>query len=313
MFTISTLRDLLRINHVIVNKKAIFFIIYVKSKHFRRLISLLITFFIVSCDTIKLNKEEVLARVGSAYLYRTDLRKNILNLINKEDSILKSRNFIDEWARTQILLKQAAFNLDEDKINTLNELVKQYEMDLFSNTYKKSIINESIDTIISTKDIDTFLLLNKSVFKLNGPLYQVRYIELPPENVDRDNIQHSFQRYNEEDRYFLDSLSFQYTHHLFSDSIWINKTDLLSEIKFLKQENLNRYIKKSQFFEIEDTMGVYLFFVNNYLKKGDIPPRDFIYPTIKNIILNQRKLKFEKEFEKDILQDAIKSKVYEIY
>ncbi|MFQ3341370.1 MAG: hypothetical protein ACI9TK_001029, partial [Flavobacteriaceae bacterium] len=151
------------------------------------------------------------------------------------------------------------------------------------------------------------------VFKLNGPLYQVRYIELPPENVDRDNIQHSFQRYNEEDRYFLDSLSFQYTHHLFSDSIWINKTDLLSEIKFLKQENLNRYIKKSQFFEIEDTMGVYLFFVNNYLKKGDIPPRDFIYPTIKNIILNQRKLKFEKEFEKDILQDAIKSKVYEIY
>ena len=58
---------------------------------------------------------------------------------------------------------------------------------------------------------------------------------------------------------------------------------------------------------------VYLFYINNYLKKGDIPPRDFIYPTIKNIILNKRKLKFNKKFEKDILQDAIKSKFYEVY
>ena len=75
----------------------------------------------------------------------------------------------------------------------------------------------------------------------------------------------------------------------------------------------NKYIKKAQFFEIQDTMGVYLFYINNHLKKGDIPPRDFIYPTIKNIILNQRKLKFNKQFEKDIIQDAIKSKYYEVY
>jgi len=38
-----------------------------------------------------------------------------------------------------------------------------------------------------------------------------------------------------------------------------------------------------------------------------------ISPTIKNVIINQRKLKFTKQFEKDILQDAIKSKTYEMY
>ena len=47
--------------------------------------------------------------------------------------------------------------------------------------------------------------------------------------------------------------------------------------------------------------------------KGDIPPNEVLSPTIKNIILNQRKLKFNKQFEKDILYDAIKSKTYEIY
>jgi len=81
----------------------------------------------------------------------------------------------------------------------------------------------------------------------------------------------------------------------------------------LNQSNYNKYIKKSQFFKIEDTLGVYLFFMKNYLQRGSITPREVISPTIKNVIINQRKLKFTKQFEKDILQDAIKSKTYEMY
>ena len=236
-----------------------------------------------------------------------------MNIKNKEDSILKVRNFIDDWASKQIILQQAALNLEKDKIKILQKLVKKYETELFSTTYKQSIVNESLDTLISIQEIDSFMFLNKSIFKLNAPLYQVRYIELPHDNVDKNKIQRSFQRFNKEDQYFLDSLSFQFSHHIFSDSVWLNKIGLLSKIKFLNPTNLELYTKKSKFFEIQDTMGVYLFYVNNHLKKGDIPPRDFIYPTIKNIILNKRKLKFNKKFEKDILQDAIKSKYYEVY
>ena len=66
-------------------------------------------------------------------------------------------------------------------------------------------------------------------------------------------------------------------------------------------------------FKITDTLGVYLFFMKNYLQRGSITPREVISPTIKNVIINQRKLKFTKQFEKDILQDAIKSKTYEMY
>lgn len=60
-------------------------------------------------------------------------------------------------------------------------------------------------------------------------------------------------------------------------------------------------------------MGVYLFVVNKILEKGDLAPLEVSIPTIKNIVINQRKLKFTKQFEKNILQDAIKSKTYEMY
>lgn len=308
------LHSLLKIKSKFVDKNAIFSIFNVPILSLLIKSFLLILFlFSVSCNQFKVSKEEVIARVGSVYLYRTDLEKELDLFINKDDSILKTRNFIDQWARNQIILQQAKINLNLEEIESLDALIDQYKIDLYSNTYKQTVLNKSIDTIISVQELDSFLIQNQSIFKLNSPLYQVRYIQLPHDNVDVNEIKRSFQRFNTEDVYFLDSLSFQFTNHILVDSVWINKSNLLSEISFLNQENLNEYIKKSQFFEIEDSLGVYLFFVKNHLMKGDIPPNEVLSPTIKNIILNQRKLKFNKQFEKDILHDAIKSKTYEIY
>lgn len=308
------LRVLLKYISKIVNKKTIFlnFNVHLKLLRYPFLVSGFLLFFI-SCDQFVVNKEEVIARVGAVYLYRTDLEKGLDAFVNEADSILKSRNYIDQWARNQILMQQAEINLDIDIINKLELLVDQYKIDLYSNTYKQSVIDKAIDTDITSQELDSFLLQNRSVFKLNAPLFQVRFIELPHDNVDLNEIKRSFQRFDEEDKDYLDSLSFQFTNHILADSIWINKSNLLSEVSFLNQENLNTYIKKSQFFEIEDSLGVYLFFVKDYLKKDDYSPSEVLYPTIKNILLNQRKLQFNNQFEKDIIQDAIKSKTYEIY
>jgi hypothetical protein len=308
------LQVLLKYISKIVNKKTIFLNFNVNPKLLRYpfLVSGFLLFFI-SCDQFVVNKEEVIARVGAVYLYRTDLEKGLDAFVNEADSILKSRNYIDQWARNQILMQQAEINLDIDIINKLELLVDQYKIDLYSNTYKQSVIDKAINTDITSQELDSFLLQNRSVFKLNAPLFQVRFIELPHDNVDLNEIKRSFQRFDEEDKDYLDSLSFQFTNHILADSIWINKSNLLSEVSFLNQENLNTYIKKSQFFEIEDSLGVYLFFVKDYLKKDDYSPSEVLYPTIKNILLNQRKLQFNNQFEKDIIQDAIKSKTYEIY
>ena len=308
------LRVLLKYISKIVNKKTIFLNFNVNPKLLRYpfLVSGFLLFFI-SCDQFVVNKEEVIARVGAVYLYRTDLEKGLDAFVNEADSILKSRNYIDQWARNQILMQQAEINLDIDIINKLELLVDQYKIDLYSNTYKQSVIDKAIDTDITSQELDSFLLQNRSVFKLNAPLFQVRFIELPHDNVDLNEIKRSFQRFDEEDKDYLDSLSFQLTNHILADSIWINKSNLLSKVSFLKPENMNTYIKKSQFFEIEDSLGVYLFFVKDYLKKDDYSPSEVLYPTIKNILLNQRKLQFNNQFEKDIIQDAIKSKTYEIY
>ena len=79
------------------------------------LVSVFLLFFI-SCDKFVVNKEEVIARVGAIYLYRTDLEKRLDAFVNEADSILKSRNYIDQWARNQIIMQQAEINLDIEEV-----------------------------------------------------------------------------------------------------------------------------------------------------------------------------------------------------
>lgn len=274
-----------------------------------------IVFFclIVSCNRFVPDEEDVIARIGSNYLYINDLKSELSNYKDKPDSLIKLKSLIDDWALNELLIQQAKLNLTESDILKLEVLVNNYRRDLYSNTYRKSAVSKSLDTLISNFEIQNFLDNNQELFKLKAPLYQVRYIHLPPDNVDQSEIQRSFQRFNDYDKKFLDSLSFQFNNYILSDSTWIDKNSLTSQVSFLNQKNLDNYIRKSKFFKIEDTIGVYLFYVKNFLKKGEIAPYEVFKPTIKNIILNRRKLDFIKKFEKDILQDAIKTNNFEIY
>ena len=273
----------------------------------------LILILICSCNNWIQVNEEVVARVNSSYLYKKDIDNAIKLSFSKSDSLLKVNTFIDNWAKEQLLQQQAKIILSENDLIKLENMVKDYRNDLYTNSYRKVVLNKNLDTVISFEEINMFLNKNKEFFRLKGPLFKVRYIHLPPDNVDQNKIKLSFQRFNNEDQIFLDSLSYQYNSYLLSDSVWINKSNLISKVQFLNQQNLFRYIKKSKFYKLQDTLGVYLFFIKDFLDKGELAPNEIYTSKIKNIILNKRKQELIKKFEKDILQDAIKSKRFEKY
>ena len=308
---INTIQNLLRKIKNYIGDWAIF--VFFHTSQINGVMLLILLCILQSCSEWAPKKEQVVARVGDIFLYSSDLKEEFNGFKNESDSLLKTRKFIDSWAKNQILLQLATRNLENQELKELENMVSKYRLELFSKNYVQSIVNNFYDTLVGNYELDSFLLANKGVFNLNTPLYKVRFIHIPPNNVDLLDIQRSFQRFNQEDRSFLDSLSFQFNNYLLTDSIWLNKRDLISEIDFLNQQNIEKYLKKSQFFRVDDSLGVYLLYIDKLLKKGDTAPKIFIKSTIRNIIINQRKLKLTKKFEQDIINDAIKSKTYEIY
>jgi len=53
--------------------------------------------------------------------------------------------------------------------------------------------------------------------------------------------------------------------------------------------------------------------INEVLLRNETEPIEYVMPTIKQIVINKRKLEFIKQLEKDITKDAIKNKQFELF
>jgi hypothetical protein len=87
----------------------------------------------------------------------------------------------------------------------------------------------------------------------------------------------------------------------------------MTKIPVINAENKKELLKKSNFIQLKDSLGLYLMQINDVLHRNDVAPIEYVMPTIKQIVINKRKLEFIKELEKDITKDAIKNKQFEIY
>ncbi len=276
----------------------------------RFILIILILFSSVSCDNLaNNNSNDLVARAGGNFLYTNDLPV----FESKDDSLRKFSNFIESWAKEKVLYDLSLVNLSQSKKNQIDQLVDNYKIDLYINSYKDLIVNTRIDSIVTDAQIDSFYNLNNKSFKLNENLVKYRYVKVPNDNINLNRIRSNFIRISNEDRQFLDSLNFQFADLKLNDSIWFTERDLISSIEFINQQNKFRYLIKNRLFTIEDFEYVNFFIVKDILESGNIPPISYLYERIKSTIINQRKLNLLQNLNKEILNDALKSKKYEIY
>ena len=131
--------------------------------------------------------------------------------------------------------------------------------------------------------------------------------------MDIQDIRKKFTRFNDKDKEELDEIALQFKAYSFNDSVWVSSKSIYNRIGPLNDSNKSQLLKKSNFLQLEDSLGVYLVFVNDVLLRNERAPLEYANPTIKQILLNKRKAGLVKELEKDLTRDAIENKQFEIY
>ena len=110
----------------------------------RFILIILILFSSVSCDNLaNNNSNDLVARAGGNFLYTNDLPV----FESKDDSLRKFSNFIESWAKEKVLYDLSLVNLSQSKKNQIDQLVDNYKIDLYINSYKDLIVNTRIDSI----------------------------------------------------------------------------------------------------------------------------------------------------------------------
>ena len=271
--------------------------------------------FLASCGSFLKDDEEVkpIARVGESYLYGKDVKPFITSEMSPQDSAAFVVSYINKWASKQLLLSKSKINLTEEKLNEFDRLVDDYKTDLYTRAYIDALVQQSNDTTESTSQLEQFYESQKENFKLNERLIQLRFVVLPNQFLDKEVVVNKIKTFEEEDKTYLDSIAVQFKKIHFNDSIWVSTSRVMGQIGPINYSNQNEYLKKSQFFELQDSLGVYLGKVTNVLEVNDIAPLSYIEPDIKRVLLNRRRLEYVRKLETEIIDEGIKNNEFEIY
>lgn len=274
----------------------------------------LLTSMVISCDYFRAPKKpKAIARVGESYLFQDDIIDLVPKGTSKKDSIAIVKSFINTWATQKLLFEAAERNIGKDKVAEFKSLIDQYKVDLYTKAHIESLVIRQIDTVVTDTQIEDYYTKNKQYFNNSSELVKLRYINLVKENPKFAKIKSKFSSFTKNDRKELEQLAVQFKSYAFNDSIWVDINQVYEKIPFINLENKEKYISTGINFQYPDSTTVWLVKVNKVLPKYSPTPLEFLKPTIKQIIINNRKLELVNTIEKEITNDAIKDKKYEIY
>lgn len=278
------------------------------------LLAVLLLFLGSACSYFERTEErEVIAKVNDSYLYKEDIEDLVAENTSREDSSLIVSSFINRWATQRLLIDRARVNLSSSQQNEFDKLVQNYKNELYAKAYTDAIISRQLDTTVTQKEAREYYEQNGENFKLNEDLVKLRYISLTHSNNDFEKIKTRFRRFNEEDKKALLEMAIQFKAYSLNDSVWVKTKQVFDKIGPLTPVDNASLLKKQNFMQLEDSLGVYLISVEDVKLRNEQAPLVYALPNIKQILVNKRKLELIKKLEKEITQDAIRNEKFEVY
>ncbi len=258
------------------------------------------------------SSENVLARVYDEYLYESEL-KDIIPLGSKvKDSILIAQNYINNWISQQLILYKAQRNL-LDKDMLFEKQLEDYRNSLIIYQYETKLISQSLDTIVTDVDIETYYNDNIGNFQLKDNIVKVYYARFNSEISELRKIRRFFisniPEYRDSVEVYIENLADLY---YLDDETWILFDDVLKYVP-INTYNQEAYLKNHRSIEITDNDYVYFVHFSDFKVKDGVSPLSFEKENIRQIIINKRKLDIIGKMRDEVFQSSLENNEFEIY
>lgn len=118
---------------------------------------LMLVLALFSCQNSNNGKDDKpVATIYDKVLYQSDLQGIMYDGISTNDSLVRTKVFIDNWIRRQLLIHQAENNLDKSELDCVKE-IEDYRNSLIIYKYESMLIAQNLDTVVSDEEIEKYL------------------------------------------------------------------------------------------------------------------------------------------------------------
>jgi hypothetical protein len=230
--------------------------------------------------------------------------------LDAADSLQVIHDYIDNWVRKKLLIRQSESNLNSDQKDFTRQL-EEYRNSLIIYTYEQELVRQSLDTVVTEQEIVNYYNANKDDFQLKDNIVKVWYVKLQ-KSASLGPFRQLLQSDKPADRKKLVELSSKHAVNSFlDDQSWLVFDDILKEIP-IKTYNQEEYLKNNRFIEIEDSLFVYLLNIKGFMIKESLSPLSFETENIRSIIVNKRKLALIEDMQKNLYNEALKNGDFEL-
>lgn len=274
-----------------------------------------------SCEFFKMKNSEVeivdakipVARAHDVFLYSEDLEGIAPAGMSVEDSADRVNRYINSWAKKQLLIKEAAKNIEFDEAD-IERKILDYRYSLMGYEYQSFYINKHLEKDVTDDQIDEYYENNIDNFILKQSIIRGKFVFLPIEAPKTEDINKLILTKEDENLEKLNAycLSFAISYQL-NDSIWMNLNEIIKGTPWSKIEDKEDLIKKTAYLQTYDSINNYHINIVDYKTSGEIAPKNFVNEQIRDIIINKRKMELAKQLEKQVYIKATENNEFEIF
>lgn len=257
-------------------------------------------------------EEYAVAQVGDKILYQSDIAEILPGNTSKEDSMLLVNDYINKWVKQELLIQKADENLDTDQKDVRKEL-EAYRNSLVIYKYKNELIKQRMDTVVNTSEIEAYYNSHSTDFNLNRCIVKAIFVKIPSDLANPDRVKELVGDASDEGLAELREYCGQYAKKVdISIENWIDFKVLQNNLP-LEVDDPQKFLRETSLKEMNDSNYYYIVSIHDYKLINDLAPIEFVENNIKNLILNQRKIKFLKEIEENIYTEGIRQNKFKIY
>ena len=126
-------------------------------------IGLMMILTLASCQNSRNgNGDKIVATVYDKILYQSDLQDVLYEEISFNDSLVRTKAFIDKWIRRQLLIHQAENTIDKSELDFSRQM-EDYRNSLIIYKYESMLVEQNLDTVISEEEIEKYLKDNSPI------------------------------------------------------------------------------------------------------------------------------------------------------
>ncbi len=263
------------------------------------------------CRGKQKSTQDVLARVGTTTFTQQQLDDVMPSGLSDSAQMVFANRYIDNWIAEELLYEMACKNLPD--VERLEKLVQEYRRDLFCHEYRKRLSDERVAASIPEDTLQQFYQEHSQEFKLHKPIVKGLLLKVPINAPQLQSLRQwvksaGVNGVEKIEKYAVkNAIGYDY---FFDRWVWFD--DIKDNIPYdFKDDNL--FLSQNKTFEHKGEDMIYLLCIDSYLKAGDVMPYEFARSRVLEILLNEKRMEFNKELKRELYDEAVADGIVELF